>query len=112
MIPAISHTSFTDFKLFIYETHFKTVPCGTVNAWKLKLFQTLRYREERKRGSLPAQYFPTGGMTLSGSGQLYFPPFLFSVSSFASLIFSEFGTTEPVNADSRSLAQAVAAVTG
>lgn len=35
-----------------------------------------------------------------------------SYHSAGSLIFSEFGTNEPVNADSRSLAQAVAAVTG
>lgn len=35
-----------------------------------------------------------------------------SYHSAGSLIFSEFGTKEPVNADSRSLAQAVAAVSG
>ena len=35
-----------------------------------------------------------------------------SYHSAGSLIFSEFGTREPVNADSRTLAQAVAAVTG
>ena len=42
----------------------------------------------------------------------WMPDVTISYHSSGSLIFSEFGTKEPVNADSRSLAQAVAAVTG
>ena len=35
---------------------------------------------------MSSQYLPTGGITSSGSGQLYFPPFLRSVSDFAASI--------------------------